>query len=351
MTQEKAIIGCLLGTAVGDAFGLPYEGLTGQKQQKLAPNLDKHRFLGNKGMFSDDTEHTCMVAQSLIVSAGDERLFARSLGWRLRWWLLGLPAAVGFATLRAIVKLWLGFSPRHSGVFSAGNGAAMRSAILGVCYGENRQKLRSLVKINTRITHRDPKAEWGALAIAIASYLATTPALITPETYYQTLEGFLDSEATEFKDLIGKACISAAKGETGVDFAASLGLTKGISGYIYHTVPVVIQIWLRHQTDYQQGITEIIRLGGDTDTTAAILGGIIGAKVGKTGIPAHWLINIWEYPRSISWLERLGIRLAEVIDQNQSQSPVSLLIPALIVRNLIFLLIVIGHGFYRLTLL
>ncbi len=285
MPQTESIIGCLLGTAVGDALGLPYEGLSRQRIGKIAPKIDGHRFIFGKGMVSDDTEHTCMVAQSLIVSGGSEKQFTQSLSWRLKFWLLGLPAGIGFATLRGILKLWLGFPAHHSSVFSGGNGAAMRSAIIGVCYGKVPGKLSSLVKISTRLTHRDPKAEYGAMAVAIAAYLASTQQLVSPGTYYQTLVSFLPTAAGELLALIRQACDSAMREETGEEFAFSLGLAKGITGYVYHTVPVVIQVWLRNQHDYQGAITAIIQLGGDTDITAAILGGIMGAAVGKTGIP------------------------------------------------------------------
>jgi hypothetical protein len=66
-----AIVGCLLGTAIGDALGLPYEGLTRDRQLVLYPNIDRQRLVFGKGMISDDTEHTCLVAQALIASAGN----------------------------------------------------------------------------------------------------------------------------------------------------------------------------------------------------------------------------------------------------------------------------------------
>lgn len=320
MTCEKtdSVIGCLLGTVVGDALGLPLEKLSKGRQRKLYRAIDRYHFFWGKGMVSDDTEHTCMVAQSLIVSAGDEQQFVRQLAWRLRFWLLSLPAGVGCATLRAILKLWLGFPSHSSGVFSAGNGLAMRSAIIGVCYGQDIPKLRALVKASTRITHTDPKAEFGALAVALAANIASSKSIISPHEYYQTLEHNLGSEAIQFLELIKKACDSAEIQQTGVSFTASLGLSTGVSGYVYHTVPVVIQVWLRHQKDYPAAITEIIALGGDTDTTAAILGGIIGASVGKTGIPQRWLEDLWEWPRTVMWMETLGRRLAEVSDDGQS---------------------------------
>jgi ADP-ribosylglycohydrolase len=345
-----SVIGCILGTAVGDALGLPLEGLSPRKAQHLTASGIKHRLFFGKGMVSDDTEHLCMVAQCLIVSAGNEQIFTSALAWRLRWWLLGLPVAIGYATLRAIVKLWLGFSPQRSGVFSAGNGPAMRGTIIGLCYGHNPDKLSSLVKASTRITHTDPKAEYGVLAVAIAAYLASKQELVTPHSYYQALETLVSQEAQDFLRLIKKACTSAEKRETAALFAVSIGLERGISGYMYHTVPVVIQIWLRHQDNYRNGITEIIRLGGDTDTTAAILGGILGAAVGKQGIPKTWLDNLWEYPRNPSWMEKLGERLVQVCTSGTSNRAMPLAILFLFPRNCLFLLIVICHIFWRLSL-
>jgi len=64
MTNEKAIIGCILGTAVGDALGLPYEGVAPRRAKRLLGPPDRYRFLFGHGMISDDTEHTCMVAMS-----------------------------------------------------------------------------------------------------------------------------------------------------------------------------------------------------------------------------------------------------------------------------------------------
>ena len=162
-SREAAILGCLLGTAVGDALGLPCERLSKQRQRRLFPHLDGHRFFFGRGMVSDDTEHTCFVAQALIVSAGDAALFERRFARDLRLWLLGLPAGIGLATLKAICRLWLGFGPARSGVFSAGNGPAMRAALLGVCCGDDLDRLRALVRASTRLTHTDLRAEHGAL--------------------------------------------------------------------------------------------------------------------------------------------------------------------------------------------
>src|SRR5215212_10410569 len=135
-------VGSLLGTAVGDAMGLPYEAMSQRRGARLLGPPDRYRFVFRRGMGSDDTEHTVIVAQSLIASGGEPVAFAHELSWRMRWWLLGLPAGIGFATLRALIRLWLGFGPHRSGVFSAGNGPAMRSAIIGAAVDDEKTMRR-----------------------------------------------------------------------------------------------------------------------------------------------------------------------------------------------------------------
>jgi len=348
--NSEAVIGCLLGTAVGDALGLPYEGLTASRAERLFKERTHYHFLFHKGMVSDDTEHTCMVAQSLIEARGDVELFARRLSRRLRFWLLGLPAGVGFATLRAILKLWCGFPPDRSGVFSAGNGPAMRSALIGVCYGYDETTLTKFVRAATRLTHSDPKAYWGALAVALAAHLSCSSEVVDGAQFYDRLKAllvktFLTAEpASEFLDLLKAAVSSSRNGQSTREFARALGLQKGVSGYVYHTVPVVIHAWLSHLQDFQSAMMEILACGGDTDTTAAILGGIIGSKTGKQGIPQKWLEDLWEWPRSVSWMERLGRQLAETNETKALRLPVL----GVILRNLVFLGIVLLHGFRRL---
>jgi ADP-ribosylglycohydrolase len=347
--RSEAVVGCLLGTAVGDAVGLCCEGLSPRRQRRLFPDLDGPRLLGRRGMVSDDTEHACMTAQALIVSGGDPARFVRSLAWRLRFWLLGLPAGVGFATLRSILKLWLGFPPRYSGVFSAGNGPCMRSGLLGVCYGNDLPRLRDLVRASSRLTHTDPRAEAGALAVALAAHTSASAGLDGdwPGPFQDTLGQVLGAGAESLLKQVGKAVASAA-GQSTEDFAAALGLTRGVSGFVNHTVPVVLHAWFRHPEDYRQAVLAVVRCGGDTDTTAALVGGIVGARVGKAGIPAEWLAALWEWPRTVGWMERLALRLAEVCASGGSQPALPLSKIGLLLRNLAFLSVVLGHGFRRL---
>ena len=348
LENEDAIVGCILGTAVGDALGLPYEGLSPQRSLRLYRNLDRYHFFFGHGMVSDDTEHTCMVALALISSGADASKFKSSLSWNMRLWLLYLPAGVGFATLRAILKLWLGFPPERSGVPSAGNGPAMRSAIIGVSYGDDRYKMRDLIKISTKITHTDPKAEWGALAVAVAAHMASEGRHVTACDYHNRLIILLEEDkAGDFLALIERTTTSVEAKETTQSFAATLNLKHGVTGYVYHTVPVVIHAWLRNQDNYKNAIMEIIRCGGDTDTTAAILGGIVGAGVGGKGIPKLLLDGLWEWPGNISWMENLGRELAQAKSGGATRAP-RLPVSGVLIRNILFLVIVLFHGFKRL---
>jgi len=342
--DADAVIGCLLGTAVGDAIGLPYEGLSPRRAAKLFPSPVRHRLLFGRGMVSDDTEHACMVAEALLAADGDAAAFERSLARSLRLWLLGLPAGVGFATLRSILRLWCGYPPHRSGVFSAGNGPAMRSPLLGVLFASHDTALREHVLYSTRLTHSDPLAFHGALAAALAAAQHDTHP--DPATLLRRLLQLApEAKAGPLPVLLEQAFAAARSGQTVAAFAAGLGCRKGISGYIGHTLPCVLQAWLRFPDNYVGGIRELLAAGGDTDTTCAIYGGIVGARVGKTGIPQAWRDNICEWPKSLDWIERLGAALAAPAQKNRP----GFFAPGLPLRNLVFLLAVLTHGLRRLA--
>lgn len=345
---ERALTGSMLGTAVGDALGLACEGLSPQRQLKMFPSLDRYGLLFGTGMVSDDTEHTVMVAQSLIVSGGDAARFSRNFAWRLRGWLAALPAGVGMATGRAILKLWLFIPPSYSGVRSAGNGPAMRAAVLGVAFGNDPAALLQLNRISARITHRDERAEDGALTVAIAAHLsATSIAALKAQDFVAVMAEHLPAHSAVLASIRAVAN-SLTAGESATDFVAGLGSRNGVTGYMLHTLPAVLHVWLRHQDDYIGGVTEMIRLGGDSDSTAAILGGIIGARVGRDGIPPQLLRSLRDWPRSPRFIERVAVGLAQSRSANCRLRAVPSFVVATPLRNLFFLGVVLLHGFRRL---
>lgn len=345
--SRHTLRGVLLGLAVGDALGLPWEGMTRQRVARMAPPRGEHHLAWGRGLCSDDTEHACMTAEALLRSAAEEQKFARSLAWRLRFWLLLLPAGVGMATARSCLKLWLGFSPRHSGVFSAGNGPAMRAPLLGAVLGGDPQHLERLVTLSTRMTHTDPIATQGALLVAWATWLSAQQRPVTPAEFQTLARERLTGPSRElWLELVQQVVTSLAQGEDIATFADKLGLHRGVSGYMGHTVPIALHAWLRHPGDYEQAVWPVVRLGGDTDTVAAIVGGMVGAGVGEEGIPPRWLDRLWEWPRNRRWLTELADRLAH--RPPHPTAPPALFYPAILLRNVLFLSIVLGHGFRRL---
>ena len=352
MTQDaandkrlNAFVGVMLGTAVGDSLGLPAEGMSRQRIRARWGGIWRHRFLFGRGMISDDTEHTLFVAQALLAHPDDPAAFQRCLAWKLRLWLLGMPAGIGFATLKAILKLWVGVPPSRSGVWSAGNGPAMRSAIIGVYFISDPAKLRAFVSASTQLTHTDPKAETAALAVAESAAWAVNQNEPI-EQWLIRLRGLGHDEAWTL--ICHKLADALTSGKTVGEFADSLGLQKGVTGYAYHSVPVALYAWLRHRNDFCQALEAVLDCGGDTDTVGAIIGAIMGAQVGKKGIPLALLNDISEWPRSASLLEQTAARLAQQSNTSDRLGPVRYFWPGVILRNLLFLVVVLIHGFRRL---
>jgi ADP-ribosylglycohydrolase len=343
-----ALEGVLLGTAAGDALGLACEGLGPKRQRRFFPSLERHGLLFGRGMISDDTEHSVMLAQSLIVSGADETAFARDFAWRLRGWFIALPAGMGMATLKACVRLWLGFPPRSSGVRSAGNGPAMRAAVLGVALADDLALLKRLSSVAARITHRDPRAEEGALVVALAARLAATLGrdIGTAELVGELAPHLVPDDAVW--RLVSSAAASVIEEEPAVAFVERIGSRGGVSGFMLHTLPAVLHVWLRHQSDFRGGVEEVIRLGGDTDTTGAIVGALIGARVGRAGIPASLIDGILDWPRSPAMISKVAQRLAESRAAGRPLPAVRSFALAHPLRNLLFLAVVLAHGVRRL---
>jgi ADP-ribosylglycohydrolase len=246
------------------------------------------------------------------------------------------------------MKLLCGISPEKSGVRSAGNGPAMRSPIIGVLYGDEPERMKELVTISTRMTHTDERAVTGAVAVASAAYLASRRKdEISIDEFRESLKTALPSMDSEFTALLDKMSESVMAGQNAVDFASSLGLSRGISGYIYNTVVMVLHCWLRNQHDFESGLTEIIECGGDTDTTAAILGAILGAHAGKGGIPPHLLSNLMEWPRTVQSMENLASMAHSSAVTGETGAPPPLPFAGFLARNLFFLMVVLLHELRR----
>jgi ADP-ribosylglycohydrolase len=336
--QKQAILGCLLGTAVGDALGLPAERLS--RKRVAAMKLgERHRFIFGRGMFSDDTEHTLMLATALVEHPNDSLAMQRALGWKLRWWFIALPAGVGLSTAKAILRLWLGFPAAKAGVHSAGNGAAMRIAIMGVVFDDDAAKRQTFALAACRLTHTDPRAEESALLVAEAASIAARHC--PTHEILPVLEKLIVSEEMKSRFATLKTSLSTQKSV--LEFAEEIGCGYGVSGFAPNTVAVALFAWLRHRGDFESAVRSVIQCGGDTDTVAAITGAISGAETGEAGIPLGWIDGIFEWPRSVNYIRRV----AQALVSGNRHAP-RYFWPAVPLRNLFFLGIVILLGFRRL---
>lgn len=340
---SDATEGCLLGCAVGDSIGLPYEGLSARRARRFVRLPLRHRFAFGRGMVSDDTDHSVFVAQALIRSGGEPEGFRRALAWRLRLWLLCLPAGIGWATLRSILRLWLGL--RNSGVCSAGNGPAMRSGIIGAALHSDPERRRALVAVSTRLTHTDPRALAGALAIAeVTSRLASGAWVRQPPT--AELAALLhevspDPDWQACVDVIATACDAPDPVDTA---QSAFGGRNGISGYVLHSVPFALVAWHRHFGDFRATIESVVLAGGDVDTVAAIAGAMAGTGSGPSGIPADWSDGIADWPHGSGYIRKLGRRIGD-----DSVKVATSFSPLLLPRGIVFTLLVLAHGFRRLA--
>ena len=116
---EDRLAGVLLGTAVGDALGLPYENLSPRRRRRLFPGPTRH---ASSGPWNDQRRYgTHAIRRPVVVKFPDDvAAFQCDLARRFRNWFLALPAGLGKATLRSCLKLCLGW-PRRLTAQKQGN--------------------------------------------------------------------------------------------------------------------------------------------------------------------------------------------------------------------------------------
>jgi ADP-ribosyl-[dinitrogen reductase] hydrolase len=293
---KDRLLGVLIGTALGDALGLPMEGMPADAIARDYPQLDRYHLLGVTGYVSDDTEQTALVAQCLARSPEQLDSFIASFRKALLAWFLRLPWGIGLGTLRACVKIGLGLS--RSGVASAGNGAAMRSAIVGAFFFDSPELRRNWSQTLARTTHTDSRAVEGA------QFVAEIAALATRQVSFASLD---EAHARRARiDLVAKARTIVYDAELGAALDRSLSLARGevcilaaaeklgCSGFVVHTLALATFAFLRFGSNPKVALTSVIRAGGDTDSNAAILGAWMGALHGARKLPQELAINLYD---------------------------------------------------------
>ncbi|WP_301102482.1 ADP-ribosylglycohydrolase family protein [Propionivibrio sp.] len=277
--------GAMIGALAGDAAGATLEFLG--RKPFAAEVENAMRMVGGgiwktaPGQVTDDGELTLALALGLAgQSAYDRNRVARAY----RHWFLSSPFDVGHATHNALsegdpaspdfgAQMWLRAAQKNRD--SKANGSLMRASAIGV-WGAGRSIGSTVYAalFDARLTHPNPTCQWAGVAYVVAiRHLLLNPgdaagALKLTADILDEVEG----DAKEVRSWLG----DALRGE--------LPASHPQAGYIR-----IAFTWAFHhlsiQTSYESAIFATLSGGGDTDTNACIVGGLIGALHGEKGIP------------------------------------------------------------------
>jgi poly(ADP-ribose) glycohydrolase ARH3 len=295
---SDAAAGALLGTFVGDALGMPFEG---QPAATIPARLEMEEARLGRGTHTDDTQMMIALAESLleqggVVIAALGRAFADAHDPRRGY---------GSGTTEVLRLVRAGLHPREAarsafgGKGSLGNGAAMRVAPVAVLYANDDAALAGAARESASVTH--------AHAIAADAAVAQAQAIAAALKGEPPLAAALDTADTpELKDRLAQAAQLLDARPEPAELAAALGNRATA----HESVPAAIYAAAAHES-VEDAITFAVRCGGDTDTLAAMAGAIAGARTGASTIPTDWLDTLEQGPRGRSHVEQLADRLAE----------------------------------------
>ena len=288
-----------MGTAVGDALGMPYEGSRGHAIPQPVEMRDGRELAGS---YTDDTQMMVALAESLLRCDGvDEEDLARTFrehyepgrGYGsgtetvLSMWERGVPVAEAAGCL-------------FNGSGSARNGAAMRVAPVAVRFSSDSAAVRAQAERSARVTHTHPEGVEGAVVQAMAVAAALTGR--------DPLRAALDAASTAAM----RAGLEAAQRATehNLDPVALAGDTRLVSSSAAESMPVAVAFGSR-APGFTGAMSAAAGCGGDTDTVAAMAGAIAGARSGASGIPTRWLVALEDGERGRSHIAQLAAALVE----------------------------------------
>jgi ADP-ribosylglycohydrolase len=284
--------GVLVGTALGDALGAPFETLPASDSRLQAwdgqlARTHRDGEVWPAGTTTDDTAMAAALAQALdeVRDRYDAAAAARRY---LAWYRTGA-RGIGGTTRKAMENLAAGLPPDRSGIpcepGRTGNGPAMRVAPIGLRFAFDRAARIAAAREDARITHLGEDAEAGAVAVAEAVAAAARgfdPILILA----RAISGVCD--VIDFGRFPAGSSVHRHLARALDEFSASPGITTSTidaSGEIGATVATAILCAARHPDDLVGAVRAAVRHGGDTDTRAAITGAIVCARVGSGAIP------------------------------------------------------------------
>ena len=290
--------GCLLGVAVGDALGMPTEGYTAREisskfgpVREMMPAPEGHFHTGlSAGQFTDDTEETLLLAESMIEASGfsADRFAEKLTTWGTAWTLdKRLNRGVGFATRSAVESMIAGTPWQQSGLAIPTCGCAMRAAPIGLLYNCDLNIVKSYADLQSLPTHTSAAARAAAVAVAVGVALALNG--FSKEMILRNSASQASRLDTDFAErLLWVGTLLDLQPED------ALGLIRN-SPLALETVPAAFYCFL--QFEPQEALIMAASSGGDTDSIASIAGSLIGAALGPSWIPNSWLAALEDRER------------------------------------------------------
>jgi poly(ADP-ribose) glycohydrolase ARH3 len=296
--------GAMLGVAVGDALGAPFEGMGVVNHAAL------ERLEAEPGplRYTDDTHMTLGVAESLVERRGfDGEYMAMTFAKNYRqepWRGYGTGPPQVFRLIEQGVPWDQAGRVLFGGSGSFGNGAAMRVAPAALAYYLYPAQVVSIATQSATITHTHTLGIEGAILQACAiAYLVQwdleTP--FTPTRLLHLLDGIAPSPV--YHDKLRRMETLLPGADSG-EVMKELG--NGIAAY--EAVPAALYTFLRNPNSFSTAVLYAISLGGDTDTIASMAGALLGAYLGESAIPPVW----HEEVESASRLRELADQLLEL---------------------------------------
>jgi len=277
------------GLSVGDAFGEQFF-LTANRPffSDDVPPLPP----GPWG-YTDDTEMALGILDVLTERGTiDQDALAQRFGVRF---LQNRSRGYGPGAIRLLMSVSAGgdwqleSKALFSGTGSYGNGTAMRIAPLGAYFADDLIRAAEEAAKASEVTHRHPDGIAGGVALAVAAAFTWANRHRAAEPSFR--DDFFDAvlthtPKTDTRDQIERAR-SIEPTMTSVSAAHLLGNGSQIS--CQDTVPFCLWQITKFIGDYPAAIWETVRQGGDIDTTAAIVGGVVVLATGREAIPTDWL--------------------------------------------------------------
>lgn len=304
-THFDCAAGVLVGTAVGDALGVPYEFdriilRAGEEAQMLGGGLGNFA----PGEWSDDTSMAVAIAEVAATGADlttDDALDAIAANF-LRWLDDG-PPDIGVQTsqvlhatrdrlrtgeqglgriMREESQKYADHRPR-----SAGNGALMRTAPVALAHLDDRAHLAEAARAVASLTHADPLAGDSCVIWCEAIRVAVLDGRFDIRAGLDLLP---TERAAQWSRWLDAAATDDPKSFHPNGFTVSA--LQAAAAAIMQT-PVPADTPSEH---FQHSLHNAIRIGHDTDTVAAIAGGLLGGRWGAEAIPASWRSDVNGWP-------------------------------------------------------